>query len=190
MENEIQTCAAAFFRTSGKDVTTADEFVMSASLELKWMAPSKAKKLLALLENEGAVQCKNGYVRLSPELQGMDLPLAYKPSPDLMAMLDKPIEPKPATAKPPEAKPIESSPATKPAETAPENKPEVKDTFHVLMDIAVDAGIPRKDFIQNSNKIQRSLGIDIGAAALIVLRDGGVDIRPYIDAVYKGIEES
>lgn len=190
MENEIQTCAAAFFRTSGKDVTTADEFVMSASLELKWMAPSKAKKLLALLENEGAVQCKNGYVRLSPELQGMDLPLAYKPSPDLMAMLDKPIEPKPAAAKPPEAKPIESAPATKPAETAPENKPEVKDTFHVLMDIAVDAGIPRKDFIQNSNKIQRSLGIDIGAAALIVLRDGGVDIRPYIDAVYKGIEES
>ncbi len=186
MENEIQICAAAFFRTSGKDVTTADEFVMSASLELKWMAPSKAKKLLSLLENEGAVQCKNGYVRLSPELQGMDLPLAYKPSPDLLAMLDKPIEPKPAAAKPPEAKPIESAPTAKPAE----NKPEAKDTFHVLMDIAVNAGIPRKDFIQNSNKIQRSLGIDIGAAALIVLRDGGVDIGPYIDAVYKGIEES
>ncbi len=181
MENEIQTCAAAFFRTSGKDVTTADEFVMSASLELKWMAPSKAKKLLALLENEGAVQCKNGYVRLSPELQGMDLPMAYKPSPALVAMLDKPIEPKPAS-KPVEQKPVEPKPV--------EKAPEVKDMFHVLMDVAVNAGIPRKDFIQNSNKIQRSLGIDIGVASLIVLRDGGVDIEPYVDAVYKGIMES
>ena len=181
MENEIQTCAAAFFRTSGKDVTTADEFVMSASLELKWMAPSKAKKLLTLLENEGAVQRKNGYVRLSPDLQGIDLPLAYKPSASLLAMLDGPVEPKPA-AKPSEPRATGSKPA--------EKAPETKDAFHVLMDVAVGAGISRKDFIQNSNKIQRSLGIDIGAAALIVLRDGGVDIGPYIDAVYKGIEES
>ncbi len=179
MENEIQTCAAAFFRTSGKDVTTADEFVMSASLELKWMAPSKAKKLLALLENEGAVQCKNGYVRLAPELQGMDLPMAYKPSAALLALVDKPLKPK-------TAKPVEPKPVQKPAEKAPE----VKDAFHVLMDVAVNAGMQRRDFIQNSNKIQRSLGIDIGAAALIVLRDGGVDIEPYIDAVYKGIMES
>ncbi len=182
MENEIQTCAAAFFRTSGKDVTTADEFVMSASLELKWMAPSKAKKLLALLENEGAVQCKNGYVRLSPDLQGIDLPMAYKPSADLIALLDKPIVPKPAAAKPAEPKPAEPK--------AVEKAPEIKDSFHVLMDVAVDAGIPRRDFIQNSNKIQRSLGIDIGAASLIALRDGGVDIGPYVDAVYKGIRES
>ncbi len=189
MENEIQTCAAAFFRTSGKDVTTADEFVMSASLELKWMAPSKAKKLLALLENEGAVQCKNGYVRLAPELQGMDLPMAYKPSAALLALIDKPLEPK--AAKPVEQKPAEPKPAQKPAEPKPAQKaPEVEDAFHKLMDVAVNAGMQRRDFIQNSNKIQRSLGIDIGAAALIVLRDGGVDIEPYIDAVYKGIMES
>ena len=180
MENEIRTCAAAFFRTSGKDVATADEFVMSASLELKWMAPSKAKKLLALLENKGAVQCKNGYVRLSPELQGIDLPLAYKPSPDLLSLLDKPLEPKAAPANAPEAR----------TEQKASEPPGPKDAFHALMDVATGAGIPRKDFIQSSNKLQKSLDIDIGAAALIVLRDSGVDIAPYVDAVYKGIKEA
>ncbi|MBR6203459.1 MAG: DUF2240 family protein [Candidatus Methanomethylophilaceae archaeon] len=177
MENEIRTCAAAFFRASGKDVATADEFVMSASLELKWMAPSKAKKLLALLESEGAVQCKNGYVRLSPDLQGIDLPLAYKPSADLLSLLDKPLEPKSAPTSAPEAK-------TEQKASGP------KDAFHALMDVATGAGIPRKDFIQSSNKIQKSLDIDIGAAALIVLKDSGVDIAPYVDAVYKGIKEA
>ncbi len=185
MANEIQTCAAAFFRTSGKDIATTDEFVMTASLELKWMAPSKAKKLLALLENEGAVVCKNGYVRLSPDLSGIDLPMAYRPSPELLALMDKPLEPKAKREEKPEPK------ATEAARAAPAPRgPEKQDVFHILMDAAVEAGIPRKDFIQNSNKIQRKLDIDIGAAALIVLRDGGVSIAPYIDAVVDGIKQS
>ena len=167
MADETQVCAAAFFRACGKDIVTVDEFVMGASLELKWMSPSKAKVLLSLLESEGAVSCKKGYVRLAEGLDVVDLPMAYRPSPELIARLDKPIEPK-----------------------KPAAEPEAKDAFHVLMEAAEKAGMKRTDFIQNSNRIQKRLDIDIGAAALIVLRDGGVDIAPYADMVYAGIRDS
>ena len=48
----------------------------------------------------------------------------------------------------------------------------------------------RRDFIQNCNKIQKRLNIDIGAAALIVLRDNGTDIAPYVDMVYDSVRSA
>ncbi len=185
MAREIETCAAAFFRASGKDVVTADEFVMDASLKLKWMPPSKAKDLLRLLESEGAVSCKNSYVRLSPGLESIEVPIVYKPSAELVARLSKPI-----AAEQPKTEPIKTT--AEPAKPAAAQKPagEVKDAFHILMDAAEKAGIPKKDFIQSSNRIQKTLGIDIGAAALIALRDGGADIAPYAAEVYGMVRDS
>lgn len=52
------------------------------------------------------------------------------------------------------------------------------------MDVAASAGIQRREFIQECNRIQKRLDIDIAVAALIVLRDGGVPIDPYVDEVY------
>ena len=63
MAEELEVCAAAYFRSIGKDVTTTEEFVMGASLELKWMSPSDAKLLLALLVRKGIVSQRDGYVR-------------------------------------------------------------------------------------------------------------------------------
>ena len=39
MADELTVCAAAYFRSIGKDVTTPEEFVIGTSLELKWMSP-------------------------------------------------------------------------------------------------------------------------------------------------------
>ena len=64
------------------------------------------------------------------------------------------------------------------------------DPFHVLMDKAVESGMERRDFVQNCNKIQKRLNIDIGAAALIVLRDNGTDIAPYVDMVYDSVRSA
>ncbi len=139
MASEIETCAAAFFRASGKDVVTADEFVMDASLKLKWMPPSKAKNLLKLLESEGAVSCRNSYVRLSPELGDVEVPLMYKPSAELVARLSKPIE----AAKPAPAQAGTTSGTEKKPAAAQKPAREEKDAFHMLMEAAEKAGIPR-----------------------------------------------
>ncbi len=157
MGDELRECAAAFFRSIGKDVTTPEGFVMGASLELKWMPPSDAKRLLALLKSAGILEERDGYIRPSSDLSGIDVPMAYRPPHGIL-----------------DAKPA----APAPKADAP------RDMFHILMDVAVSNGIDRKDYIQGCNRITRELNIDAAASALIVLRDRGIDISPYADDVY------
>ena len=162
MTDELTVCAAAFFRSIGKDVTTSDEFVMISSLELKWMSPSDVKILLKNLLAAGILEKKGEYIRPAKDLSGIDLPLAYKPSRELL-------------------NPVRAAPAPAPKK---ESEP---DMFHILMGVAAEKGMQTRDFVPVCSKIQKRLGIDISAAALIVLRDNGVDISPYIDQVYDGI---
>ena len=163
MADELTVCAAAFFRSVGKDVTTADEFVMTVSLELKWMSPSDSKLLLRRLLESGILNKKGDFIRTSTDLSGLDVPLAYRPSSDLVESLRAPM------------------PAKKSSDGAD------PDLFHILMKVATDNGMQTKDFVPSCSKIQKRLGIDIAAAALIVLRDNGVDVSPYIDRVYDNI---
>ena len=166
MADELTVCAAAYFRSVGKDVTTPDEFVMITSLELKWMSPSDSKILLKMLLETGILNKKGDFVRTASDLSGLDIPLAYRPSQDLMGMIH----------------------SGKAPVKAPEPKKDVApDMFHVLMDVAKEKGIQTKDFVPACSRIQKRLDIDIAAAALIVLRDNGVDISPYIGDVYANI---
>jgi len=161
MADELTVCAAAYFRNVGKDVTTSDEFVMISSLELKWMSPADCKLLLKAFLDKGILEKKGEYIRTASDLSGLDVPLGYKPSKELVDGLH-------------------SAPAKK--ESAP-------DMFHVLMDVAKQNGLTPKDFVPACSKIQKRLGIDVGAAALMVLRDNGVDISPYVDDVYGSIRD-
>ena len=161
MADEFTVCAAAFFRSIGKDVTTSDEFVMISSLELKWMSPSESKILLKALLDRGVLVKKGDFIRPAADLSGMDLPLAFKPSPALMEAMRS----KPAPAK------TEASP----------------DMFHVLVDMAKQNGIETRAFVPASTRIQKRLDIDIAAAALLVLRDSGVDISDLSEKVYASV---
>lgn len=152
MAGELETCAAAFFRTVGKDVATADEFVMEVSLGQKWMSPADAKRLLELLVGQGVLERRDGYVRPRADLSGVDVPLAYRPPAGILDM---------------------AAPA----------KEGAADPFPGLMAVAEGAGIPRREFVQECNRIQKGLGIDISAAALIALRDAGADIGPHVPRV-------
>jgi hypothetical protein len=165
MADELTVCAAAFFRSVGKDVTTSDEFVMISSLELKWMSPSDSKLLLRKLLTEGVLEKKGEYIRCAEDLGGIDLPLAYKPSQSVLDSI--------------RAKDVPPAPKK---EAAP-------DMFHILMDVAKGNGMQVKDFVPSCSKIQKRLDIDIAAAALIVLRDGGIDISPYAKDVYDAVSK-
>ena len=169
MTDEAVVCAAAFFRSIGKDVTTPEEFVMKTSLEMKWMSPSDSKLLLKRLVCDEILVQKDGFVRPSKDLGDMDVPLAYRPSPEFMKYIHS-------------NRSGECKAACK--------KEQPPDMFHILMDAAVKGGMQRVDFIRSSNGIQQKLGIDIGAAALIVLRDNGLDITPYVEDVCDSIRLS
>lgn len=172
MADELTVCAAAYFRSIGKDVTTPEEFVMGTSLELKWMSPSDSKLLLSAMVRAGVVTQKDGYVRPASDLGAIDLPLAYRPPKELVESLH---ESKSQTT--------EKAPAQK-------KQADTADVFPMLMERAVEAGMQRRDFIQSCNRIQKRLDIEIGVAALIVLRDAGADVSPYLDAVYDSVKGS
>jgi len=166
MTDELTVCAAAYFRSIGKDVTTTEEFVMSTSLEMKWMSPSDSKLALKMLLARGILTQKGEFIRPSNDLSALDVPLAYKPSPGFIEM----IRSKPAATSAP----------------APKNEA-TPDLFHTMIDIAKKNGIETKDFVPACTRIQKRLGIDVGAAALIVLRDNGVDITELTGTVYSGV---
>ena len=171
MTDELATCVAAFFRSIGKDVTTSEDFVMTSSLKMKWMSPSDAKSLLALLISSNIVTNKDGYIRPNGDVSGIDVPLAYRPSAELLGR-------------------IHGGKATAAPET-PRPKTEVEpDMFHVLRDVATAAGMNGGIFVRDSNTIQKKLNVDISVAALIVLRDSGISIEEYAERVYRAISGS
>ena len=171
MAEELAVCAAAYFRSIGKDVTTPEEFVMGTSLELKWMSPSDSKLLLAAITGAGIVTQKDGYVRPAMDLGAIDVPLAYRPPKDLVESLHAKSQ-------------------TSEKQASPKTADAPADVFPMLMEKAVESGMQRRDFIQNCNRIQKRLDIEIGVAALIVLRDAGTDVTPYLDAVYDSVRTS
>lgn len=155
MTGEMGVCAAAVFRLLGKDVATENEFVMEVSLGQKWFPPTEARALLDALAAAGAVEVRDGYVRPAGDTLGIDVPLGYRPPRDIL---------------------------TRTARSERGDRPP-SDPFPALVGAAEAAGVPRREFIQECNRIHRVLGIDISAAALVALRDSGVDIRPHVALV-------
>ncbi len=166
MTDEYTVCAAAFFRNKGKTVITESEFTMVMSMDLHWMPFGKAKLLLAELLSR-KILVKNGeFLKPSFEISDIDVPVAYRPSDALISSLGGKKAERPAPA------PVQSD-----------------DLLPSMIAKAVESGMEKRDFIAESNSISKRLDIDILAAALIVLRDRGVDIGPFADRVYDAVKE-
>ncbi len=168
MTDEAAVCAATFFRIRGKDVVTPKEFTMTVSLDLKWMPVKEAAALLDLLVERGMMSRSNGYLRPSEALKDLQVPIAYRPSEAFRQEL---------------AGRGRTSSAEKKAAPAPV-KTAGNDLFPVLVQQAVAAGLAKGAFIGECNGIKKTLGTDICAAALLVLRDRGVDVKELCDRVY------
>ena len=166
MADEYVVCTAAFFRNKGKNVITENEFLMVISMDLHWMPYGKAKVLLGELLSR-KVLIKNGeFLKPSFEISDIDVPVAYRPSDDLVSSLVQKKEERPAP------KAVQSD-----------------DLLPSMISAAVQNGVEKRDFISESNAVSKKLDIDMLAAALIILRDKGVDISPFTDRVYSAVKE-
>lgn len=187
MEDSLRLCASAFVRNKGKTVFTENDFLMGISMDLHWMAYSDSKVLLSAIIAEGLFEKSGEFIRAAQDIANEDVPVAYKPSPALveriramkggLASAPVPAPPKPEPAK----EEVPAQDAADPGVVVPE------DMMPVLMGLAVDMGMERRDFIMSSNAIQRSLNVATEVAALFVLRDAGVDISDLADRVYESI---
>ncbi len=165
MTDEFVICAAAFFRNKGKNVIVETEFLMVISMDLHWMPYGKAKQLLAELLSRN-ILVKNGeYLKPTFEISDVEVPVAYRPSESLMASL--------SNAQP--VKPVQRSPSSG------------DDLLPSMIAYAKELGIEKRDFISEANAVSKRLGVDMLAAALIVLRDRGGDIDSFADRVYQAV---
>ena len=177
MEEDLTLCAAAFIRNKGKNIFNEDDFLMGMSMDLRWMSYSDAKAVMNAMIRQGILEKKGNVIRASFDYSSKDIPVAYKPSKQLIASVTQ----APAAAPAPAPEPKEPAESSEPAG-------EYVDMMPVLMQKAVDSGIARRDFIMESNSISKNLDIYIEAAALFVLRDHGVDITELADRVYDAIK--
>lgn len=158
MSNELETCLAALFLNKGKDVLTVKEFAMYVSLDLRWMQVKDANHLMEVFLKEGMLSRSGEYLKPAIDISSIDVPVAYRPSESLLTILKENVP-------------------------APEPVANNDNVFSQLINMAVEQGMEKGTFISECNKISKRTNIDIEVAALMVLRDKGVDIAPYLDGV-------
>ncbi|MDR3283364.1 MAG: DUF2240 family protein [Candidatus Methanoplasma sp.] len=162
MKDEVSVCAAAFFLSRGKDVVTAKEFVMGVSLDLRWMSVREAERLSSLLVERGVLRRSGDFLKPAGGLSSLDVPAAYRPS---AALLD----------------------TLRAAPVASETK---NDVLGDIVGAAVAAGASKGKFIAECNRTRKRLGTNMEAAALVHLRDLGVDAGTFADRVRDSITSS
>jgi len=165
MDDGLQLCAAAFFRSRGKTVVTENEFLMGVSMNMRWMPYSDAEKLLAMILKSGLAEKDGEYIRPKFDLGSIDIPVGYRPPASLL-----------------------STPVSEP-KVAPTPTPASADPFQTLLAEVAKLGVDRKELLSRCRIVQKKMDIDIEAAALLVLREMNIDVSKYIDEMYRVVSE-
>lgn len=149
---------AAFFQGKGKNVVTENEFIMDISMKLRWMQPSQAKHLLPLFLSCGHMTMDGEFLRPAFDVNTVDIPFGYRPSADAIA------------------KRMQNASVGNAAPPA--------DLLGELLATAERSGIKKKDIVVSANAVQKKINVDIEIAALLIMRENGIDISEYIERSY------
>jgi hypothetical protein len=165
MPDELETCLAALFLNKGRDVLTAKEFVMYVSLDLRWMQVKDADALMDTFLERGLMSRTGEYLRPRMDLSAVEVPVAYRPSEELIkALNDQP-----------------------PKHPAAEKSDDAPDLLQRLIQQALDSGMGKGAFVSECNKISKKADVDIEVAALMILRERGADILPFLEDVRSAV---
>ena len=156
----MRVCAAAIFLNKGRDVITSKEFAMYISLDLRWMPVKDAQNLMLVLSEKKMIEVSGEYIKSTPMISDADIPVAYRPSDRLLGYLN--------SYRDTEAPPVE-------------------EIFPRLVDVAVKAGANKGKFVGDCNRISRTLDIDMEVAAMLMLRDMGVNPAPYANDIKESV---
>jgi hypothetical protein len=177
MADELEICAAALFRSKGKDAMTPKELKMYVALDLKWMSMKEADALISVLTESKAVVQANGLLKPGSDFSTIQVPVAYRPTDAVKHAVAQRIK--------------DGKPSSKPAKQktqTPQDDGGEKDLFPQFVALSGEYGWANKGkFIAECNAVKRKLGIDISAAAVLVLRDSGADVTELSKKVYENL---
>ncbi len=151
MKEELERCVTMLFRRKGRNELSEKEFLFSASIDLHWFPPADAQSLLDICRSEGLLKLENDYLRPDFDMASVDVPVAFKPSRDI----------------------LKRKPGKKPKE--------MEGLFPKLMSMAETGGMERRRFISTCNSLQDRLDVEIEVAGMLVLREEGHDVMPLVN---------
>ncbi len=78
--DELRYAIALLFKRKGRDELTEREFVLSASMDLRWFPPRDAQRLLQLGLESKLLESHGGNIRPSFPIDSVDVPRDYVPT--------------------------------------------------------------------------------------------------------------
>ncbi len=79
--DELRYAIALLFRRKGRDELTEREFVLSASMDLRWFPPRDAQRLLQLGLETNLLESHGGNIRPAFPIDSVDVPRDFVPTP-------------------------------------------------------------------------------------------------------------
>ncbi len=80
----LKRTIALLFRRKGRNRMSEQEFVLSASMDLRWFPPRDAQRLLDLSLLKGLVTLEEGGVEPAFDLEAVEVPLHFVPTTDIL----------------------------------------------------------------------------------------------------------
>lgn len=160
-EDDLKNGVALIFRRKAKDLLTEREFVFSASMDLRWFSYTDAMKFLELAISSGLIRREGKAITPTFDFRKLELPTAFKPSAELVK------------------------------EKAGAGPGQGKETMFIrLVDgIAKKTGQDRSTVISRINRKREMVRVDAEVLALLVAKEVGLDIDPFIDDAEKAVKE-
>ncbi len=90
MVEELRRALALLFRRKGRDTLTEREFVLGASMDLRWFPPRDAQKLLEAALRSGLLVQEGGSLKPTFELAAEEIPLDFRPSTEVLRAAPRP----------------------------------------------------------------------------------------------------
>jgi hypothetical protein len=82
--DELRDAIALLFKRKGRDELSEREFVLSASMDLRWFPPRDAQRLLQLGLETKLLESRGGSIRPAFDVSAIEVPRDYVPTAEIL----------------------------------------------------------------------------------------------------------
>ena len=82
--DELRNAIALLFKRKGRNELSEREFVLSASMDLRWFPPRDAQRLLQIGLETKLLESQEGTIRPAFDVTSVDVPMDYTPTPAIL----------------------------------------------------------------------------------------------------------
>jgi hypothetical protein len=89
---DLRKAIALLYRRKGRGELSEKEFVLSASMDLRWFPPRDAQRLLQRSVESKLIEANAGVLRPTFDVESVDVPRDFAPTPDILEVSTPVVE--------------------------------------------------------------------------------------------------